>query len=437
MKLANRMILTAGCIVLVIISWAIVLNSKSASQKQAELLAQAQVYLDDLVYVTAIPLLEEAAGYDEARTLEAESALKNAYLQMLGQTEYQKKYVGLLEKQMNRKDASADVFDEAANFYLGNAKYSEAYTILKNGIAKTGDEGLKALYENCRYEYNIAYNFYEDVSAIFGTTIGVKQDGLWGLASSDGSLLVPCEYDKISTFSDGRAIALKDGEITAIDGSNNRLVLFKGEASDFGNYADGRVALLTDEGWKRATGDFQMGTMAFEQIGTHSNGHAAAKQGGKWGVVDISAEWAIPAEHDGVAMDELGRSYAQGAAFVKDGGQYRLFVDGAQVGGAYDDAKPFGDEGFAAVRHGGKWGFIDTSGELRIGYRFDDALSFGQHLAAVRIGNFWKYISLSGEIAIDAEFLQAKSFANGSAPVLTERGWQFITLVESRKGVSL
>jgi len=129
-------------------------------------------------------------------------------------------------------------------------------------------------------------------------------------------------------------------------------------------------------------------------------------------------------------MDELGRCHAQGAVFARMGAQVYLLAGGRQAGGAFEDARPFSDEGYAAVKSGGKWGFIDTSGAVVIGFWFDDALSFGQHLAAVKVGEFWGYISIYGHVVIEPVFLEAKSFSNGSAPVLTDRGWQFITLTE-------
>ena len=100
----------------------------------------------------------------------------------------------------------------------------------------------------------------------------------------------------------------------------------------------------------------------------------------------------------------------------------------------FEDARPFSSEGYAAVKIGGRWGFISPDGTLMIDYLFDDALSFGQHLAAVKIGEFWGFINLSGQIVIEPVFPDAKSFNNGSAPVLTTHGWDFITLIEYRKG---
>lgn len=435
MKRANRIFLAVGCFAILIVSWAVVLGAKSSSEKQADLIAQAKAYISDEVYVLTVPLLEEAVGYNAKHTLEAEAELKKAYLQMIDQSGYKRKYISLLEKQMNRKDATPEIFIEAANFYLESLKVNDALTVLKDGIAKTGSDELVTLYENNRYAYRQGYTMYEDVTAIYGTTIGVKIDGLWGLANSDGTPLIPCEYEKISTYSTDRAIVQKNGEIYAVDRDNNRLVLLKEKVSDFGNYAGGRIPLLKDDGWIRATGDFELGSAVFEQIGTYSSGYVAAKQNGKWGVVDMALEWLLPTEYDEIIMDELGRSYAQGAVFAKKGSSVNLFVHGIQVGETYEDAKPFGNDSYAAVKKNGKWGFIDTSGEVKIDFQFEDALSFGQHLAAVKQGELWGYVNLFGKIVIDPVFLQAKSFADGNAPVLTERGWQFISLLEYKKGV--
>ena len=114
-----------------------------------------------------------------------------------------------------------------------------------------------------------------------------------------------------------------------------------------------------------------------------------------------------------------------------------MFANGRFLDDFYEDARPFSDEGYAAVKKNGRWGFIDKNGNEMISFTFDDALSFGQHLAAVRIGDFWGYISIYGHVVIEPVFLGAKSFSEGSAPVLTERGWQFITLLEMKKGASL
>lgn len=437
MKLGSRILIGAGCLVLLAISWIIAISAPSDEEKQLLLMEQAAPLLEDEIYVRAEPLLEEAASYHTEHTGEAEEMLKQIYLHLIDQQGYSKKYTTLLQTQMSREGAAPEVFLEAANYYLERSKLSDAFTVLTDGIKKTGSEELVDLYEDNRYTYQMGYNIYEDVTAAYGTTIAVQNDGLWGLSSTGGGPVIPCQYDWISTYSVDRVIVSKDGIISAVDSSGNRVALLKESVSELGNFSNNRIALHIGNEWRYADGEFTISNVSYEQLGTYSNGYAAAKQGGKWGVIDLRNEWLIPPEYDEVIMDELGQACQQGAVFVRRGDSVYLFVDGVQVGDSYEAAKAFGAEGYAAVMKNGSWGFIDVEGQVRIPYQFDDAISFGQHLAAVKTGDFWGYISLSGKLVIEGEFLQAKSFSNGSAPVLTDRGWKFITLAEYSKGVSL
>ena len=153
MKLATRILLAIGCLALFTVSWTIVLNSKSNSEKQAELITKAMEDVNNKVYVYAIPLLEEAIAYDTTRTFEAEEILKKIYLELIDQRGYSRKYTNLLEKQMRRKDATPEIYLEAANYYLEKSKLPDAFNILKEGIEKTGDKELISLYEKNRYAY--------------------------------------------------------------------------------------------------------------------------------------------------------------------------------------------------------------------------------------------------------------------------------------------
>ena len=466
MKKLNRKLIVLAFVVLLIVSWVVVLGIPSNNDVQAELIRQAEEYIADGVFILAVPLLEDAAGMNAAQTDDAEYLLKGVYLELIDQRGFRRRYLDLLDRQMRRRDAPPEIFMEAAKFHLEDARLGEAFAILREGIARTESEELIDLFEAHRYAFRMGRDTYDDVTAIFGTTIGVSRDGLWGIANSDGTLLIPIEYEQVSTFSAGRAIVQQNGVISAINQDNNRVALLRQDDLDFtilgfGNFANERIALHTSEGWRRATGSFLMGAATFEEIGTYSGGFAAARQNGRWGVIGRENTWLIPPEHDEIIMDELGRAYAQGAVFVRNGNAVHLFVNGRQVGESFEDARPFGEAGYAAVMRNGLWGFINNSGELMIDFQFADALSFGQHLAAVKIivqevwdvpdtlsehaensewdGEIarWGFISLRGEMVIEPEFLNARSFANGSAPVLTPNGWRFITLVEFMRGASM
>ena len=428
------MLIAAGCVALLVISWLIAMNAKSDEEKQVELMWQAQSLMRDGIYVHAVPLLEEAAGYSTKQSYAVESELKKAYLALFNTHGYRSKYVGLLETQLGRRDTPSEVFAEAAEYYLSIRRVAEALRIFSDGIERTGCEELIKLYESNRYVYETNRTGYDYVSSIHGGAAQVQKDGLWGMANGRGDIMIPCIYEQISTFSIDRAIVRSGGEVFAVDANNNRVAKLHENAPSFGlGFAENRFPLYRESGWHRTTGEFEVGTSSFEALGMYSQGYVAAKTSGKWGVIDSVSSWLVPAEYDEVICDELGRSFARGAVFARLGDTVHLLMDGKETGEVFEDARPFTDEGYAAVKKNGKWGFIDTDGNVKIDFMFDDALSFGQHLAAIKSGDYWGYISIDGRIVIEAVFLLAKSFSDGSAPVLTEKGWNFITLIEYRK----
>ena len=433
MKRIKRIMISIGCIVLLMTSWLIAVNAKSNEEKQAALMEEAALLMKDGIYIRAVPLLEEAAGYRTQHTITAEAELKKAYLALINTRGYRGKYIGLLELQLSRIDAGPEIYAEAAGYYLSIRRTREALGILRDGITKTGCAELTELYENHRYAYETKRTGFDYAAELYNGTAQVQTDGLWGIAYANGTPMIPCLYEQISTFSGDRAIVRKSGEIYAVDSNNNRVAKLNENAAGFGNFSENRFPLRSHDGWRRATGEFEIGTAVFEDFGMYSGGYAAAKINGRWGVIDIASDWLVPAEYDGIICDELGRCFAQRAVFARLEDKVFLFINGSRTDEVYENARPFSAENYAAVKKNGKWGFINADGSTVIDFIYDDALSFGQHLAAVRIDDCWGYISVCGRIAIEPRFLEAKSFSNGSAPVLTERGWEFITLVEYKK----
>jgi len=91
----------------------------------------------------------------------------------------------------------------------------------------------------------------------------------------------------------------------------------------------------------------------------------------------------------------------------------------------FDDALSF-SEGFAAVKVGAKWGFIDTTGEVVIRPQFDDAWEFSEGFAAVQVGEKWGFIDTTGEVVIRPQFDSIWPFSEGFARVKVGEKWGFI-----------
>ena len=430
MKILNRILIIVCCLAILLISWLIALTTESDEDKQEKLIEQAEAYLDDEIYVLSVPLLEEAISYKTERTDYAEQLLKSTCLELINQQEYRNIYEELLDRQMGREGVSYNVFLEAAEYYLQISDKEKAFSVLRLGIDKTGNDDLIRIYEDNRYGYVISRTAYEDVTATYNGAITVQKNGLWGLASSTGRLTLPCMYDEISTYESGRAVVRIGDLVYAVDSANNRVALLHEDGKAVTNYGQNRIAVLINGEYVLGTGTLEMSSRKFESIGMYSNNYAAAKKDGKWGVLGLNGQtWLIEPSYKDIIRDELGRCFAQNAVFVvDDNDSVLLLVNGEKVG-SYEDARPFAD-GWAAVKKDGKWGFIDVNGEVMIPFRFDDALSFSGHLAAVKVGDLWGYVSLLGEVVIEPVFMDARSFYNGAAPVKTEEGWQFISLEE-------
>ena len=63
------------------------------------------------------------------------------------------------------------------------------------------------------------------------------------------------------------------------------------------------------------------------------------------------------------------------------------------------------------------YGYMDTTGQMVIPMKFDDALHFSEGLAAVKVGTKWGYIDKNGQVVIEPQFLAARDFKQGRARV--------------------
>jgi hypothetical protein len=104
------------------------------------------------------------------------------------------------------------------------------------------------------------------------------------------------------------------------------------------------------------------------------------------------------------------------------------FIDSSgnlAIGFQFEETKGF-SEGLAAVKTGGKWGFIDEGGRFVINPQFDEAFYFSQGLAAVKVGKSVGYIDKEGKYQINPQFDQSYRFSEGLAPVKIGEKWGYI-----------
>ena len=422
--------LLLGCVLLLAVSWLAVLGMKSPQDKQIALVALADAEIKRGTYVNAEPHLLEAASMNTQYTQAILDRLKIVYLGL----EDTRAYVRVLETQTSRNDCPPAVFDEFARFHLDSGRIADALGVLRLGVEKTGDAALKALYEKERYAYSLGRATFDDATAFQYGMLQVQRGNLWGLVDSAGSFVIPCEYEQISALdavSDGCVVAIKGGKAITLNRNRQTIANTEAAVTRIGNLSQDLIPLQISGGkWILANSKFVSANVEYDAIGTVYQSAVAVKSGDRWGVFSLDGKTIVPFEYDEILMDDLGRCIDQGAIFARKGDKVTLYVGSKALSGTYEDARPFAYSGWAAVKIGGKWGFVDTTGTIKIQPQYDDAMSFSGNLAAVLVDDLWGYLAATGNIAIAPRFLQAKPFFGRFAPVLTEEGYRILTLVE-------
>lgn len=94
------------------------------------------------------------------------------------------------------------------------------------------------------------------------------------------------------------------------------------------------------------------------------------------------------------------------------------------------DGACYFNEGLAAVKRGGLWGYVDARGQEVVPQRYDGAFAFSQGRAAVNRGGRWGYIDQTGREVIPLRYADALVFVgDGSAEVTIDgRTWTRIGL---------
>ena len=83
-------------------------------------------------------------------------------------------------------------------------------------------------------------------------------------------------------------------------------------------------------------------------------------------------------------------------------------------------------EGYAAIKVGNKWGFMNQKGEYPIQPQFDEVGLFSEGLVAVKVGIKWGFVDGKGKWVIPPSFDGVGYFSEGLAAAKIGERWGFI-----------
>jgi hypothetical protein len=312
---------------------------------------------------------------------------------------------------------------------------------------------------------------YDDAGSFAEGLAPVRKGALWGYIDREGRMVIPPAFDEAAPFADGRARVNRHGRFHGFINRKGREII-KTDIAGTQPFSEGRTAVrvpsrgfttdATDNRIIDTNGKFLPGR--FNLVSAFQEGRAVVSAiiNQKTYVIDLTGrplielENSYPGDYETSArhnakvrfgyIDPTGRTvlphiwitaqpFSEGLAFVESPYQKkhrhtRGYVDtnGQLVISVTNDitqALPFTDGLALVARHEqgrSRYGYLDRTGQIRIGFNYANAAPFREGLAAVKFSsdlnaNDWGYITTNGDVAIPPRFSNAGSFGSGLAYV--------------------
>lgn len=380
------------------------------------------------IYVDAITEYEEALTYQPG-DVEISLKMANAYLQ----TGNSKKFISICKSTAEANQGNTQALDSLMNYYIEEKNEASAVKYLSEFAEEyPQNENARKWLVQLKGSYKELYCNYEELSAIYGGSMVITQEGKYGLTDSLGNEILRAEYEEVHPFSeDGLALLYRDGKYIYID-RDGQTRLVADEAYDIlGMMSSGRTVAGIDGKYGYLDDMLQPVTeFAWDNLTLISDSIGACQLNGKWALVNKNGKTKTEFIYEDVIVDENGFCSGQKCIFVKEEGKYHLVnKKGENVGElTFDSAHCFSKEGYAAVCEDGKWGFVNSKGELEITYCYEDAQSFSNGFAAVCIDGKWGYIDEGGYLVIEPQFEAATPISEAGTAAVKSEKWKLIQL---------
>ncbi len=269
-----------------------------------------------------------------------------------------------------------------------------------------------------------------------------KKDGLWGYIDTTGKEVIAPAYKLAGFFNEGLTYVQIGDAIGYINETGKVVIEAKYPAAY--SFFDGYASVMQEEDWGVINTQGEMviepkfaGPLVFhnglakiklerglfstygfinpkgdtviypqyEKLSDFSDGVCmASKEGGKYGYLNTKGEWVIQPNM------ELGALF--------------------KINGEYDFSDKDFSNGLIAISKDEKYGLMDKTGAMVLGFKFDFIGKYSEGLAPAKKDSLYGYIDIKGNWVIKPKYNGAEAFHNGLAAVskgpYLEEKWGFV-----------
>lgn len=440
-------------ITLIVIAWISTIYAQiKMPNEYKEYIKKADSLAERGLYINA---LEQ---YKSARNIKEKFDVEIKVLDMYESLNQESEYLQYLQALINKYPKKAELYKKLILKYLEVEEYEQLIPFLEKAKAQFPDnKEIKNIYKEIEKIYEINETAYSEVTYFQNEQIEAVRDDvilnndlfenlnlddedqedkiIYGrvsqLVNNNNNYVIKEYFKNIRPSRDGASFWVQDleGRWYGIDADLYEIA--NNAQQDFEEIsilpAEGISTAIIKGKYKFINQDMKAAENEWDMAGVFSEGLNAVKKGKKWAVVTID-NWNSVKEYpyEEVALNLYGSCSVGGRIAVKKDGKYRLLNEKGEAVSEkqYELLKAFLSDEPTVYGAKGKYGFVNTGGEICIKAQYEDALPFTNGYAAVKRKGLWGYINSDNEIVIEPQFQEALPvMSNGTAFVKDEFGY--------------
>jgi hypothetical protein len=233
--------------------------------------------------------------------------------------------------------------------------------------------------------------------------IPYRKGNHWGYCTKNKKLVIDCVYNYATIFQNGYAIVRLNNSWNIIDKKGRYILPLEKEYSKIGK-SGGAGTYLVESSQKFGlvdTSGKEIFPCLYDKPFEFYFGNIILYKGGKKGIADTSGKMIMPCLYD-----VIWPSFSGHPPYVAKFDNKWIFIDHnyKTVTTPFESINPFCD-GVAAARMNGKWGLIDTVGNLIAPFEYDAILPTSTpNYLTYRKDDKWGCMDKKGKIIFPAKF---------------------------------
>lgn len=429
---SNVRIIILALAVLTFLGWYQVLGvalENSSAQKTAMTKAEAQIQAG--TYELAMASYEEAMTYGD--TMELRRAMDELYHICLEEESAKydsSRYERFLTATISAHPEDAEAYAISIRYWYEQGKYARCYELIcQAGKKSVSSDELSNWMEQIRYQCKLKGIRYDGFVALSDGLMAVHTSDQWDYVDAEGNVILSGHFELAQAFDGNLTVVVKNGSVKLIDRNGIvQAVLPEETVSGAGAFGNGLAPVLTDSGYCYVDQTGTLSTQLYDYAGCYAGGVAAVQKAGIWAIIDTEGNTILDGL-DNVKLDHLGYCSRADIIIASQNGVYGLYrTDGERIGTqTYEDADCFYEDGLAAVKSDGLWGYINKEGVQVLPPAYEQAKSFSNGLAGVSADGLWGFLDESGRIVIPCEYEDVDYWnEEGSCFVKTTGYWKIL-----------